>query len=205
MKPILIAVVGGSASGKTTLAGDLARALRPHSVRVTQDSFYLDASHLTPARRDRLNFDHPRRIDWAMLVDALSQVLDGRAVSVPCYSFETHAREAKTERLEPKRFIIAEGLWLLRRREIRSRCALRIFVSCPSAKRLGRRLERDTTERGRTRTTILQQWHRQTEPGFHRFVAPQLPLADVVVRSPATPAQVANLAKRIRTLAENQP
>jgi uridine kinase len=205
MKPILIAVVGGSASGKTTLARDLAQALRPSANLLSQDAFYLDAAHLPPARRARLNFDHPRRIDWPLLSSVLDDALQGRPVSIPRYSFEAHARETATDRLSPKRFLIAEGLWLLARRDIRSRCALCVFVACPSSERLRRRLDRDTTERGRTRSQVLRQWRGHTEPGFHQFVAPQLNLAHEVLRSPVAAPQVADLARRIRTLAEHQP
>lgn len=205
MKPLLIAVVGGSASGKTTLARELARALEPNANLLSQDSFYLDAAHLSPARRERLNFDHPRRIDWPLLSSVLDEALQGRAVSIPRYSFEAHARETATDHLSPKRFLIAEGLWLLTRRDIRSRCAFGIYIVCPSSVRLRRRLARDTTERGRTQSQVLQQWRDHIEPGFYRFVAPQLFLAHEVLRFPVAASKIADLARRIQTLAEPQP
>ncbi|MGE3310234.1 MAG: uridine kinase [Limisphaerales bacterium] len=200
MKPVLVAIVGGSASGKSTLARDLVRSLRPGSALISQDSFYRDASRVPASRRRRLNFDHPRRIDWPLLLDVLTRALDGRAVDVPRYSFEDHARESRTDRLKPSRFLVAEGLWLLRQREIRALCDLGIFVACPAPVRLARRIQRDTTERGRTRTEVLHQWSTQTQPGFRDWVAPQLRLADEIVRSPVPDDRVADLTRRIRSL-----
>lgn len=205
MKPILVAVVGGSASGKTTLACDLVQALHPDSTRISQDTFYLGANHLAPARRDRLNFDHPRRIDWPLLSRVLDDVLARRTTRLPRYNFEQHAREKGWDPLAPAPFVVLEGLWLLRRREIRARCALRIFVTCPAAERLRRRIRRDTTERGRSRAQVLQQWTQHTEPGFRRFVATQRRHAHIVVRSPVTPQQIDRLAHTVRALAETTP
>ncbi len=206
MKPLLIAVVGGSASGKTTLALDLIRALQPGSaLLLSQDSFYRSAAHLPPARRDQLNFDHPRRIDWPLLSQAIHDVLARRAAAIPRYSFERHAREDASDVLPPCRFLVLEGLWLLRRRDIRSRCAYRIFVTCPSAERLQRRIRRDVADRGRDRKHVLRQWRTQSEPGFRRFVLPQRDHADVVVRSPVPPGVLSQLVGRIRSLSEEQP
>jgi len=205
MKSLLIAVVGGSASGKTTLARDLVRALRPNANLLSQDAYYRDASHLTIARRARLNFDHPRRIDWPLLSRVLDDALQGRPVSIPRYSFEAHAREQATDRLLPKRFLVAEGLWLLARREIRSHCTFGIFITCPSSERLSRRLDRDIHERCRTRSQVLNQWRGQAKPGFRCFVTPQRELADDVVRSLITSGKVADVARHIRTLAEPLP
>lgn len=198
--PVIVAVVGGSASGKSTLARHLAQALHPAATTLSLDAFYRCAGHLPPARRNRLNFDHPRRIDWPLLASVLDATLAGLTASVPRYSFEQHARESTPRPLHPAPFLVLEGLWLLRRRDIRSRCAYRIFLDCPHAERLRRRLRRDLAERGRSRTQILHQWRTQSEPGFHRFVAPQRRLADTVVRSPVSPRHLDRLVQTIQSL-----
>lgn len=203
MNAFIIAVVGGSASGKTTLARDLVAALHPDAALLSLDAFYRSADHLPPGRRGRINFDHPRRIDWPLLSKVLDRAVAGRPAQVPRYAFDTHARLSDTERLLPSRFLVVEGLWLLRRRNIRSRCDLSVFVSCPSATRLKRRLGRDLAERGRTRMDVLKQWRHQTEPGFRRLVAPQRKLADLVVRSPVTRSQVGSLVRTIRRQSED--
>lgn len=205
MKPLLVAIVGGSASGKTTLARNLADALRPDSAVLSLDAFYLGTDHLAPARRERLNFDHPRRIDWPLLADVLDHALDGRAAAIPRYSFQRHTRESTGDLLPPCRYVVVEGLWVLRRRDIRNRCALKIFVGCSGAERLRRRLRRDLAERGRTRNQVLRQWQEQSEPGYRRFVAPQRRHADRIVRSPVPARQLDRLVRDIQALAGDSP
>jgi len=205
MTPILIAIVGGSASGKTTFARDLALALKPNAALLSLDAFYWPTDHLTPRQRDRLNFDHPRRIDWPLLDEVLDAFAAGRPAAVPRYDFSKHNRLPVHDCLLPRTFLVLEGLWLLRRRTVRRRCALRIFVNCPSAQRLRRRLSRDLADRGRTRRQILDQWQHQAEPGFRRFVAPQKSHADCCIRSPVLAATVNRLAAQLRALAHASP
>lgn len=205
MTPILIAIVGGSASGKTTFARDLALALEPNAALLSLDAFYCPTDHLSPHQRDRLNFDHPRRIDWPLLDQVLDAFCAGRPTAVPRYDFTRHNRVAVRDRLLPKPILVLEGLWLLRRRTIRSRCALRIFVNCPTSERLRRRLRRDLADRGRTRRQVLDQWKSQSEPGFRRFVAPQKHHADWVIGSPVPAPTVARLASNLRAIAHASP
>ena len=62
--PLLVAIVGGSGAGKSWLAERLHRRLGARAARLSLDDFYRDRSHLPPGRREKLNFDHPRSIDW---------------------------------------------------------------------------------------------------------------------------------------------
>src|SRR5512140_3253218 len=91
-RPLLVAIVGGSGSGKTWLARRLQRRLAPEAARVSLDDFYRDRSRLSPARRARLNFDHPRSIDWAEFERVLGRLSAGRSARVPRYDFRTHCR-----------------------------------------------------------------------------------------------------------------
>src|SRR5690242_20303132 len=92
LRPVLVAIVGGSGSGKTWLTPRLVQALAPHAIRLCLDDFYRDRSHLTLPQRCRLNFDHPRAIDWTRLEQVLRGLLAGRKVRVPCYDFTIHSR-----------------------------------------------------------------------------------------------------------------
>jgi len=179
--PKLIAIVGGSGSGKTWLAEKLALALSPHAARLSLDDFYRDRSHLSAACCARVNFDHPRAIDWPAVERALYDLLGNRATHVPCYDFATHSRLRRTRLLKPKPIILIDGLWLLHRPSLRRLFALSIFLDCPARTRLRRRLERDLQSRGRTRASILRQFHSMVEPMHKRYVASQSQHADIVL------------------------
>ena len=199
-QPILVAIAGGSGSGKTWLAQKLERALGPRVIRLCLDSFYRDRSHLPLARRAGLNFDHPRAIDWACVEGALKALLAGRPASVPVYDFKTHSRLPRLQRIRPRPLILLEGLWPLQRRAIRRLTRLSIFLNCPSSLRLRRRMQRDLTARGRTRASVARQFRESVEPMHLRFVAPQLKQANLVLPQPCSPRQVRHLAANIRQL-----
>ncbi len=192
--PFLIAIVGGSGSGKSWLAERLASALAPKAARLSLDDFYLDRSHLSPARRARINFDHPRAIDWHAFERVIRALRAGRPARLPSYDFATHSRRASSQVLQPRLIILVDGLWLLRRPSLRRLFALKLFLDCPNRTRLVRRLARDLRTRGRTRASIQAQFRNQVEPMHCKFVAPQARWADVVLHSPINVHQVARLA-----------
>ncbi|HWI56796.1 MAG TPA: uridine kinase [Bacillota bacterium] len=204
--PILVGIVGGSGSGKSWLADKLLAALDGQAVRLSLDNFYLDRSHLPPARRARLNFDHPRAIDWPRVEQVLADLLASRPARVPDYDFKTHCRLAGDKLLQPKPIILMEGLWLLRRASLRRRFSLRIFLDCPTRTRLRRRLARDLQGRGRTRQSIQEQFWNTVEPMHQVYVAPQIGWADLVLAQSCSERQAEQLAARLQTLpAEPHP
>ncbi|HEV2395295.1 MAG TPA: zeta toxin family protein [Verrucomicrobiae bacterium] len=198
-RPLLLAIAGGSGSGKSWLATKLETALAPNVLRICLDDFYRDRSHLTPARRARLNFDHPRAIDWNALENALKRLHAGHPARVPSYDFKTHTRLAASQVLRPKPLIVVEGLWLLRRPALRRLFALRIFLECPARTRLKRRLARDGQSRGRTRESVQAQFHATVQPMHRLFVAPQVRWAHVRLRGTPGNKEIKRITQWLRT------
>jgi uridine kinase len=190
----IVGIVGGSCAGKTWLADRLQKTFRLRAARLSQDDFYLDRSYLSRTRREKLNFDHPRAIDWPRLESVLSKWAGGETVSVPRYDFVTHGRLPAEAALRPAPVIIVEGLWLFRRSSLRRLFTLKVFIRSSNELCVERRLHRDILERGRTRQQVLEQLHRHTLPMFDRFVAPQEKWADVVLNAPICADDVENLA-----------
>jgi uridine kinase len=178
---LLVAIVGGSGSGKTWLAEKIQALLGPECARLSLDDFYLDRSHLPPQRRETLNFDRPQAIDWRLLEQALANVLRGRPTRVPAYDFRTHTRLPRHGILRPAPIILVEGLWLLRRPSVRRLFEFKIFLECPMRTRLHRRVQRDLLTRARNRLSVSRQFRRTVEPMHGRFVAPQIRRADLVL------------------------
>jgi uridine kinase len=198
MRPKLIAIAGGSGSGKSWLAERLQALLSGEAQRLSLDAFYLDRSHLPPGRRARINYDHPRCIDWPLVRSALENLKAGRSVRVPRYDFASHSRAAETDVLEPTPVLLVEGLWLLRRNEVRRLFDLSIFLDCPSALRLTWRMARDTIARGRTEESVRGQFRATVAPMHSLYVAPQRRHADLVLRQPLDGESVDELVDRLR-------
>jgi uridine kinase len=201
-RPLLVAIAGGSGSGKSWLADRLTAALTPLAERISLDDFYADRSHIAESERGGINFDHPDAIDWPALEAVLNSLVAGQAAELPCYDFKTHCREKRTRSVEPRRVILVEGLWILRPPALRQMFDVKIFIECPVQTRLRRRVERDLVSRGRTRASVERQFQETVEPMHRQFVAPQKRWADVVLRHDFNEHDVSELAKRVRVILE---
>lgn len=196
----LIAVVGGSGSGKTWLSDRLQKLLSEEAGRLSLDDFYVDRTHLAPSRREKINYDHPRAIDWRYLEQVLRSCRAGLPAQLPRYDFATHSRLFDQAEWPPKPLIIVDGLWLLHRTSIRRMFQLKIYLDCPSPLRLRRRLKRDVAQRGRTPTSVRRQFSTTVDPMHERFVAPQARWADLVLKQPITEEDIDTLSARLWTL-----
>lgn len=183
---LVVAIGGGSASGKSTVARELLRRLGvPWTCVVSQDSFYRS---LTPEQSARAwanehDFDSPAAFDTDILASCLADLRAFKAVQIPVYSFAKHQREPHQKQyLYGANLVILEGIFALADKEIRDLCDVRIFVQCDSDVQLARRIKRDLLERGRDVNGVIDQYLRFVKPSFDSFILPTAKYADVVRR-----------------------
>jgi len=200
-KPLLIGIVGGSGAGKSWLADKLQSALGRQVARLSLDDFYVDRSHLSPARRANLNFDHPRAINWAAFEQVLKRLSHGKSTRIPRYEFATHSRLRSTSVLQPAPLIVVDGLWLFHRTRLRKLFTLKVFTECSPELRLRRRIKRDIAARGRTRASVSLQFWKTVQPMHQRFVAPQAKVADVLIQEACSASEVTKLIELAKKLA----
>jgi uridine kinase len=197
-QPLLVAIVGGSGSGKSWLAERLKAALGKRAGRLSLDDFYRDRSHLSPARRERINFDHPGAIDWTGFKKVLNHCLDGQDLQLPGYDFQTHCRLRRLRRLKPKPIMLIDGLWLLRAPGIRKLFGFSIFLDVPMRKRFRQRLARDVAGRGRSWKSVREQFRKTVEPMHRKFVEDQIHRADLVHKGQWSDGEIAEVAALLR-------
>ena len=200
----LVALTGGSGSGKSWLARRLKRRLGPLAGVLSLDDFYRDLSALPPRERNRVNFDHPDAIEWSLFHACLRRLRRGESVALPRYNFATHTRHPRGRVWRPRGIVLLDGLWLLHRPELRRLYDLSVFCACPAELRLARRLARDQRERGRSRASILRQFRTQVAPMHDRFVEPQAALARRRVGPEITREELAKLEADVRYCAQVQ-
>lgn len=196
----LVAIAGGSGSGKTWFAAKLHRRLRGRAARLSLDDFYRDLSHLPPERRARTNFDSPAAIDWRRLGAVLRAIARGEEPELPTYDFSRHTRAPAVRRWRRRSIVIVEGLWPWARAGLRRLFALRLYRSAEADLRLARRLRRDVRERGREPADIHRQWNAHVEPMFARHVVPQRRHAHAILGDRLTAAEVGRWAVHISGL-----
>ena len=198
-RPVIVAIVGGSGSGKSWMADQICARLGKEVGRLSLDDFYRDRSHLHESRRRFVNFDHPKAIDWPVFLKTLHTLSTNQPALAPNYDFSTHSRRKKSKLVKPRRLMIVDGLWLLRSQAVRRYFSLKIFIDCPTNVRLARRLNRDCGERARTPAGIRQQFSQTVLPMHKRFVDPQKRHADVVLSTPISAKALNHLIKQLKT------
>lgn len=202
-KPHLIAIVGGSGAGKSWLAQQLEKAIGKKWIgRLSLDDFYKDRSHLTETARNRINFDHPRAINWRDLEKTMTACLANEPVQLPRYDFATHCSTPGLKPLNPKPLILIDGLWLLRRPSLRRLFSLSVFIECPAPLRLKRRVRRDARQRRRSSASVREQFAGTVLPMHERFVAPQARFAKIFLKSPIKKSDLAYVKRQVVALKE---
>ena len=182
MKPILIVIAGGSASGKTTVVNKIINELNSKNVTVIKhDDNYKDLSHLPIEERAKVNFDHPHSLDSNLFVSQLKALLDGKSIEKPTYDFVCHNRSKVTETINPTKVIVTEGILVLEDERVRDLADIKIFVESDDDIRFIRRLVRDTKERGRSIDSVINQYLNTVKPMYYAFVKPTKRYADIII------------------------
>ncbi len=202
MRSTIIGVAGGTGAGKTTLVRALVTELGADEVLVIQhDSYYADQSHLAPAERAKLNYDHPDALETELLGSHLRALAGGLPVEIPAYDFASHERLPGRRRENPRDVILVDGILCLADAALRELMDLRVFVEAPDDIRLIRRLRRDLEERGRTPASVMDQYMESVRRMHLEFVEPSKRHADMIVSEGGeNRAAIEAIARRIRAL-----
>jgi uridine kinase len=170
----LVAILGGSASGKTTLANELAICAGSgmKASVISLDSFYKCNADKSLEERAAVNYDHPHAFDEELLFVTLRALHEGRSALIPQYNFATHSRRGECVECNPSELVIVEGILVLAFPSIFSLFSYSVFVDTPDPMRLERRIARDVAERGRTRDSVLLQWQQSVQPMYDKYCRP---------------------------------
>lgn len=179
---LIIGIAGGTGSGKTTVVHQIMNQLPDAEVGViSQDSYYKKTTHLSYDERALINFDHPRAIDFDLLVTHLQELKAGKTIQQPVYCFVTHNRTEDSITTHPRKVLIVEGILILAHPELRDLFDIKIYVHADADERLIRRLKRDIAERGRDMEEVLNRYQQTLKPMHEQFIEPTKAFADVII------------------------
>ncbi|QDP86445.1 uridine kinase [Chryseobacterium sp. SNU WT5] len=179
---LVIGIAGGTGSGKTTVVNKILQQLNTEGVNVlSQDNYYHDNQHLTLSEREMLNYDHPKSIDFELLIKHVKALKNGEMIEQPIYSFVTHSRTGDHVSIEPRNVLIVEGILVLTNSDLLNEYDLKVFVHADSDERLIRRIRRDTQERGRDLQEVLHRYQTTLKPMHQEFIEPSKNEADLIV------------------------
>ena len=184
-RPMLVGIVGGSGSGKTSVAIELVDRIRGRGLEtllLDMDAYYAPLEVVRGRFGDRVvNWDHPHAFDLELMAAHLSALHRGEAIRKPRYDFTVSDRTGWEEPLPPARVVILEGLLLFALQELRDQLDVKIFVDTDADIRILRRIRRDTRDRGRSLESVMDQYEQSVRPMHLEFVEPSKRWADLIV------------------------
>ncbi|QOD62036.1 uridine kinase [Polaribacter haliotis] len=179
---LIIGIAGGTGSGKTTVVNQIIKQLPTDEVCViSQDSYYNATDDMAYEERAKINFDHPRAIDFELIIKHLKALRLGKTINQPVYSFVTHNRTKDVVKTHPRKVVIVEGILILNNKELRDLFDIKIFVHAETDERLIRRLKRDISERGRDLDEVLNRYQTTLKPMHQQFIEPTKNFADLII------------------------
>ncbi len=189
-RPIILAIVGDSAAGKSTLTSGLVNILGADCVTVvcTDDYHKYD-------RRERAQLGvtplHPDCNYLDVLELHLERLHYGQPFLKPVYDHATGSL-VRPEYVRPRQFVIVEGLLSFHTAVMRQFYDVKVYLDPPEELRKVWKIQRDTTKRGYTAEQVVAEMEKR-EPDSRDYIRPQREHADIVVRfyppPGATPGQ----------------
>ena len=177
-RPIIVGIVGDSAAGKTTLTRGIAQVLGEDNVVAicTDDYHRYDRNQRAEMGISAL---HPDCNYLDIIEQHLENLRDGKAILKPIYNHHTGEFDPP-EYIEPKRFVIVEGLLGYSTKVARDAYDVKVYLAPPEELRAKWKIKRDTRKRGYTDEQVLEAL-RKREPDSEAFIRPQRRWADVIV------------------------
>jgi phosphoribulokinase len=183
-RPIILGIVGDSASGKTTLSRGLVQALGVDSVThvCTDDYHRYDRKQRAEMRITPLD---PECNYMDVMAQHLTLLRQGESILKPVYDHSS-GTFAPPVYVTPARFLIVEGLLGYHTEKLRAAYDVRVYLDPPEQLRRSWKVARDTSRRGYTTDQVLADLDRR-EPDSESFIRPQARYADMVVRRSLPP------------------
>jgi len=180
---IVIGICGGTGSGKSFLSKRIIKKFNKYKVEyLCLDSYYKDYSDLSFSKRCGINFDHPDSIDFELFYQHLKILKDGDGINSPIYSYKTHKRLSKNNRINVCDILIVDGIYILLKKNIRKLFDLSIFLDVECDIRLERRISRDIAERSRTKNEVVNRFEKMIIPMHKKFVEKTKDYADLKIK-----------------------
>ncbi len=181
----LIGIVGGSGSGKTSIAQELIRRLQLKDVNallLDMDTYYAPLEVVRGRFSGRpINWDHPHAFDLELMASHMASLRRNEPIRKPIYDFTVSDRVGWEEPMQPGRIVILDGLLLFALPELREHLDAKIFVDTDADIRILRRIQRDIKERGRSVESVIEQYLNSVRPMHLEFIEPSKRWADLIV------------------------
>jgi len=100
---------------------------------------------------------------------------------MPIYSYLSCLRSKETIAIKPARVVIVEGILILTDPGLRNMLDIKVYVDADADDRLGRVINRDIIERGRSVLMVLERYNETVKPSHLQFIEPSKRYADIII------------------------
>ena len=182
IKPYIVGITGGSASGKTLFLTRLLSHFSPSDVCVLSQDNYYRPHHQQPIDENGIqNYDTPNSINFEEYARDILSLKSGIAVERLEYTFNNPDKKPATFTFNPAPIIIIEGIFVFYYPEMANLFDIKIFIDAKEHIKLKRRIYRDKTERGYDLEDVLYRYERHVAPTYDKYIRPFKSDADVVI------------------------
>lgn len=177
--PIILGVVGDSAAGKTTLTTGIAQILGwDRCITICTDDYHRHSR--AERNQNGLSALDPRANYIDILEQHIHLLRKGQPILKPVYNHNGGYLDSPVY-VEPKEYIIVEGLLGYSTRAIRDAYDVKVYLEPDEDLRVRWKILRDTAERGYTRDQVLTSLEKRRNDSAEH-IQPQRTYADMVVR-----------------------
>ncbi len=177
-RPVLLGIVGDSASGKSTVADGIAAILGPEKVVCicTDDYHRINRADRARGSITALNAES-NHID--ILEQHIGLLREGQSILKPSYDHGS-GTFGPCQHVEPREYVILEGLLGYATRSMRDAYDVKIFLEPDENLRTKWKIQRDTKVRGYSVERVHEILEKRREDS-ETFIQPQRTFADMVV------------------------
>ncbi len=184
VKPFVIGITGGSASGKTLFLKSLLDHFSPDEIcLISQDNYYKSIELVPKDNNGVENFDLPESIDFELYAEHIRALMNGRSIIHKEYVFNNAQKESISLEFKSTPVIVVEGLFVFYEQSISDLLDLKVFIDAKEHIKIKRRIIRDNNERGYDLTDVLYRWENHVAPTYEKFILPTKHVADIVINN----------------------
>ncbi len=182
IKPYIVGITGGSASGKTLFLKSLLGAFSQDEIcLISQDNYYKPREQQPVDENGISNFDTPQSIDFHQYALDIASLGRGEPVQKEEYTFNNASVQARTLVFNPSPIIVVEGIFVFYFPEISKLLDLKVFIDAQEHIKLKRRIIRDKEERGYDLEDVLYRYEKHVAPTYAKYIKPFKQDADIIV------------------------
>ena len=184
MKPYIVGITGGSASGKTFFLHQLLEAFSKEEIcLISQDNYYRTQEFVPKDQNNIENYDLPAAIDFVLYAQHIEDLKNGKIVEHKEYVFNNPDVVPKTLTFKPAPIIVVEGIFVFHSQEVSRLLDLRVFIDAKEHVKIKRRIIRDNNERGYDLNDVLYRWENHVAPTYDKFIEPTKYEADIIINN----------------------